>query len=88
MGKRERLLRSLATWTTPVEMLIRSDNRTEVRIRPGRVLGKFRERRLEVFPGDYVLIGRRVGYREVSLKVAVAPGADALSFEVVCDERF
>lgn len=88
MGKRERLLQSLATWTTPVELLVRSDNRTEVRIRPGRVLGKFRERRLEVFPGDYVLIGRRVGYREVSLRVAVAPGADALSLEVVCDERF
>ncbi len=88
MGKRERLLQSLATWTTPVELTIRSDDRTEVRIRPGRVLGRFRERRLEVFPGDYVLSGRRVGYREVSLQVAVAPGADAVSFEVVCHERF
>lgn len=87
-GKRERLLQSLATWTTPVELTIRSDDRTEVRIRPGRVLGKFRERRLEVFPGDYVLSGRRNGYREVSVQVAVAPGADALSFEVVCHERF
>ena len=86
--KRDRLLQSLTTWTTPVEMTIRSDDRTEVRIRPGRVLGKFRERRLEVFPGEYVLSGRRVGYREVSLKVAVPPGADALSFEVVCNERF
>ena len=88
MGKRERLLQALTTWTTPVELTIRSDNRTEVRIRPGRVLGKFRDRRLEVFPGDYVLSGRRVGYREVSLRVAVAPGADALSFQVVCHERF
>ena len=88
MGKREKLLQSLTTWTTPVELTIRSDNRTEVRIRPGRVLGRFRERRLEVFPGDYVLSGRRVGYREVSLQVAVAPGAEALSFEVVCNERF
>ena len=88
MGKRERLLQSLATWTTPVELTIRSDDRTEVRIRPGRVLGRFRERRLEVFPGDYVLSGRRVGYREVSLQVAVAPGADSLSVEIVCHERF
>ena len=86
--KRDRLLQSLTTWTTPVAMTIHSDDRTEVRIRPGRVLGKFRERSLEVFPGDYVLSGRRVGYREVALKVAVAPGADALSFEVVCHERF
>ena len=87
-GKRERLQQSLATWTTPVEMTIRSDDRTEVRIRPGRVLGRFRERQLEVYPGDYVLSGRRVGYREVSLRVAVPPGADALSFEVICRERF
>ena len=87
-GKRESLLQSLTTWTTPVELTIRSDDRTEVRIRPGRVLGKFRERRLEVFPGDYVLSGRRVGYREVSLRLAIAPGADTLSVEVVCHERF
>ena len=87
-SKREALLDSLATWTTPVEMTIRSDDRTEVHIRPGRVLGKFRERRLEVYPGNYVLSGRRVGYREVVLKVSVAPGADDLAFEVACDERF
>ena len=86
--KRDRLRQSLTTWTTPVEMTIRSDDRTEVHIRPGRVLGKFKERRLEVFPGDYILSGRRVGYREVSLRVAVPPGTDALSFEVVCHERF
>ena len=87
-GKRERLLQALITWTTPVELTIRSDNRTEVRIRPGRALGKFRERRIEVFPGDYVLSGRRVGYRELSLQVSVAPGDGALSFEIVCHERF
>ena len=87
-GKREQLLHVVATWTTPVEITIRSDNRTVVRIRPGRVLGTFRERRLEVYPGDYVLTGRRVGYREVALPVAVPPGADAFSVEVVCHVRF
>lgn len=86
--KRDRLLHSLTAWTTPVEMTIQSDDRTEVHMRPGRVLGKFKERNLKVYPGDYILSGRRVGYREVSLKVAVAPGAGALSFEVVCNERF
>ena len=86
--KRNRLKQTLAVWTTPVEITIRSDNRTEVRIRPGRALGTFKEHRLAVFPGNYVLSGRRPGYREVRLSIAVPPGSDPQSVAVVCDERF
>ncbi len=86
--KRNRLQQALTTWTTPIAITVRSDNRTEVRIRPGRALGKFRERRIEVLPGDYVLSGRRVGYREVSLRVAIPPGSEARTVRIVCNERF
>ena len=77
-----------ATWTRTVRLTLRSDNRTEVRISPGRALGKFRQLQLEVLPGDYVAIGRRRGFREVRLRVPVPPGSDPLTFEVVCNERF
>ncbi|MCY3794783.1 MAG: hypothetical protein OXG51_10465 [Gammaproteobacteria bacterium] len=75
-------------WTQRVKLTLRSDNRTEARISPGRALGKFKELQLEVFPGNYVAIGRRAGFREVRLPVAVPPGSPPLTFEVVCNERF
>ena len=75
-------------WTRAVKLTLRSDNRTEVRMLPGRSLGKFRELELEVLPGDYVVSGRRTGFREVRLRVQVPPGSAPLTFEAVCNERF
>ena len=75
-------------WTQAVKLTMHSDNRTEVRISPGRALGKFRELQLEVLPGDYVASGRRAGFREVRLPVAVPPGSPPLTLEVFCNERF
>ncbi|MYF49350.1 MAG: hypothetical protein F4220_04270 [Gammaproteobacteria bacterium] len=75
-------------WTQAVKLTLHSDNRTEVRISPGRALGKFRELQLEVLPGDYVASGRRAGFREVRLPVAVPPGSPPLTLEVFCNERF
>ena len=77
-----------AAWTQGVKLTLRSDNRTEVRISPGRALGKFRELQLEVLPGDYVASGRRRGFREVRLPLAVPPGSAPLTLEVICNERF
>ena len=89
IDKRAELQQLLGVWTTRVKLTIYSDNRTQVLIRPpGRDLGKFKERQLEVFPGNYALIGRRVGYREVAKKISVDPNAGALTFEIVCNERF
>lgn len=82
------LREAFAAWTQAVKLTLRSDNRTEVRISPGRALGKFRELHLEVLPGDYVASGRRAGFREVRLPVAVPPGSPPLTIEVVCNERF
>ena len=75
-------------WTQGVRLTLRSDNRTEVRISPGRALGKFRELQLEVLPGDYVASGRRRGFREVRLPLAVPPGSAPLTLQVICHERF
>ncbi len=82
------LRKAVATWGRPVQLTLRSDNKTDVRLRPGRGLGKFKELRLEVLPGDYVASGRRDGYREVRLSIAVPLESGPLAFEIVCDERF
>lgn len=87
-AKRTELERQFIRWTTPTQLALRSDGRTEVRIAPGRALGKFRQRTLQVFPGRYVLRGHRSGFREVRMELDIPPGAPALSADIRCHERF
>ena len=87
-AKRALLERQLALWTTPMRLSLRSDGRTEVRIAPGRALGKFQKRELQVFPGRYVLRGHRSGFREVRMELDIAPATPALAVEIRCHERF
>ena len=87
-AKRALLERQLALWTSPMRLRLRSDGLTEVRIAPGRALGKFRERELRVFPGRYVLRGHRSGFREVRMELNIAPTTPALTVEIRCHERF
>ena len=87
-GKGLELERQFADWTGPVAVSIRSDNRTEILIRPGRKLGKLREAHLNVFPGRYTLLGRRPGFREKKVELSIQPGSAPIVVELVCDERF
>ena len=87
-AKGRELEQQLAVWTTPVALAIRSDNKTEVQVRPGRKLGKFDETNLDVYPGRYTLIGRRNGFREKKLEISVPPGSSPIVVELACDERF
>ena len=87
-AKRALLERQLTLWTSPMRLRLRSDGLTEVRIAPGRALGKFRERELRVFPGRYVLRGHRSGFREVRMELDIAPATPALTVEIRCHERF
>lgn len=83
-----KLREAFGAWTHAVKLTLRSDNRTEVLMLPGRPLGRFRELELEVLPGDYVVSARRTGYREVRLRVQVPPGSAPQTLEAVCNERF
>ncbi len=72
---------------TPVAVLIRSDNQTEVSIdRVGR-FGRFEESRMRLLPGTYRVRGTRAGYRDVYLKWTVKAGAALQTIEVRCKER-
>lgn len=87
-AKGRELEREFDKWTTPVRLEIRSDGRTDIRLRPGRRLGRFRTVDLEVYPGAYTLIGRRDGFREKKVTLSVEPGSGPTVLELVCDERF
>ncbi len=75
-------------WTTPIVLQLNSDGRTDVILRPGKKLGKFFERKIELMPGEYRLIGRRNGFHEVNRELLLQPQDSALTVEIRATERF
>lgn len=78
----------LDEWSTPVLVTLNSDNKTEVRVRPGRSLGKFKSRKVEMLPGSYRISGIRNGYHEVVHEIELEPHQNPLTLTVECRERF
>lgn len=75
-------------WTTPVIVNIDSDGYTTVILRPGRSLGRFRSQKIQLMPGNYELIGRRDGYREVRTPLLLHPNSQIKTVEIEASERF
>lgn len=87
-AKGQQLEQRFNAWTLPVPVTIHSDNRSEIVIRPGRELGRFRTTELSVYPGRYTLLARRSGFRERRIELSVQPESEPIVLELVCDERF
>ena len=69
---------------TPVPVLLRSDDATEVLLSNVGPLGSFSEMRLELRPGAYTLIGSRDGCRDVRTEISVQPSMAPV--EIRCTE--
>ena len=84
----EGLERAIETARTPVPVRIVSDEETDVGIRGVGIVGRVRERTIELLPGEYVFEGKRRGYRSKLVDVVVRANLDApVEVRVVCDER-
>ena len=93
MGKRigekiKRLNEVSRLWTTPVVINLNSDGYTNVMLRPGRNLGRFRAQTFQLMPGEYELIGRRDGFREVRQALRLDPNDEPKTIEIKASERF
>lgn len=72
--------------STPVAVVLESDDLTEVMVyRVGR-LGTFSRRELNLKPGAYTVVGSRHGYRDVRLQLVITPGSPPKPLEVRCTE--
>lgn len=71
----------------PVQVELTSDNSTLVSVLQVGELGAFQVRRLTLPPGQYTVIGRREGFRDVRYVVELAPGQRELALSVRCTER-
>ncbi|MEZ5514651.1 MAG: protein kinase [Steroidobacteraceae bacterium] len=81
-----RLEMLLPAFDRPVTLALESDNATEVAIQRVGYFGTFERRELELKPGQYTIIGRRQGYRDVRRDFTLAPGTDTQTIVVRCVE--
>jgi tetratricopeptide (TPR) repeat protein len=73
----------LDAYAEPVPVLLRSDNRTEVTVSTLGVLGSFSEKRLELRPGAYTLVGSRDGCQDVRTQIVVRPNMSPVDIRCV-----
>lgn len=72
--------------TRPVQVMLESDNLTEIIVyRVGR-LGSFERKVLKLEPGDYTVVGTRDGYRDVRTQLKLRPGTDPAPVRIRCEE--
>lgn len=71
----------------PVHLELTSDNSTQVSVMQVGELGMFQVRRLTLPPGQYTVIGRREGFRDVRYVLELAPGQREMALSVRCTER-
>ena len=77
----------LLAQTEPMEITIQSDGKTAVFVKGVTRPSREKTTKLKIFPGDYIVVGTRDGYRAVNSFIQVRSGAPAPSVTVICDDR-
>ncbi len=81
-----RLEMLLPEFDRPVRLALESDNATEVSIQRVGYFGAFERREVELKPGQYTIIGKRAGFRDVRREFTVVPGNNPQTIVVRCVE--
>lgn len=69
----------------PVDVTFKSDGNTWVSIQNYRQPEKIESKVIKMLPGDYLVVGRRRGYRDVEMLVPVRNGATPPTVMVACN---
>lgn len=69
----------------PVEVTFKSDGSTWVQITNFKAPQKFDSEVMRILPGDYEVIGRRKGYRDINLLLQVRAGTPPPLVTVICN---
>ena len=83
--KTQALADLLSRAAVPVELVLVSDNATDVVIQKVAALGSFKRRELRLRPGRYVIFGSRDGCRDVRMEILLEAGLPPVT--VRCEER-
>lgn len=87
LARKVAALRELVTRAeTPMPLTLQSDGETDIVIYRVGALGRFEHRELELRPGNYTIVGRRAGYRDVRRVIELRPGKPPPTLVVRCEE--
>ena len=85
-AKIARLQEAVRLAMVPVELLIRSDGRTDISIYHVGRLGSFQQKQLTLRPGRYTLSGSCTGYRDVRKIITLVPETGSYTVTIRCEE--
>ena len=71
--------------STPISLILLSDNATDIRINKVGPFGIFSRSVISLRPGRYTLVGSRDGCRDIRKNIVVAKGMDPVT--IACNER-
>lgn len=74
----------IKTARTPVIVKLQSDNQTEVEIYRVGLLGTFTEQAMNLNPGNYVIVGKRNGYQDVRVELAIDGSSTEVTVPIIC----
>jgi len=87
LKKGMRLSELLVKYKTKVSVAIISDNKTRISIKGLGEIGYSKYKVLQLYPNNYIIEGKRNGFRSVIVKGTVPAGVKSITFDVVCNER-
>ena len=82
-----RLTALVAEFSTPVQVRLLSDGKTEVVVYRIGSIGKFASHALVLRPGTYTVVGRRHGYRDVRYRLVVHADTPPEPLVIRCEEK-
>ena len=85
-GKIDSLTQRIEQAKTPLDLLLLSDDQTSVSIYHVGQFGPFREKRLNLLPGRYTVVGSRAGYRDIREIITILPGKPLPPLTIRCEE--
>lgn len=86
-GKLEDLQQAVTLAVIPVDLIILSDNLTQVTIYKVGRLGSFETKQLSLPPGKYTVTGSRQGYRDVLKVIELKPGQKGQTLKINTEEQ-
>jgi len=83
----EQVSKLISQANKPVEVVVRSDGKTEISVRRVGIVGKTLEKVINLRPGDYTFEGKRAGYKSKLVKLTVPFNGTGLEIKIICDEQ-
>ncbi|HIG39595.1 MAG: protein kinase family protein [bacterium] len=71
----------------PIDIELKSDNKTDVTVFKIGSFGKFDSKHLELYPGTYTIVGKRRKYRDIHQEITLLGGQPAPAILISCVEK-